>query len=75
MKKTTISRCLSQNGVHGVIRTRDHSLRRRVLYPAELRGRIPNDLIIIIQNKLNYKSYLNRKAKKELNNSNDLCDV
>lgn len=75
MKKTTISRCLSQNGVHGVIRTRDHSLRRRVLYPAELRGRIPNDSFIIIQKYSNYKYYLKRKAKNELNNSNDLCEV
>lgn len=75
MKKQRIIRCLSQYGVHGVIRTRDHSLRRRVLYPAELRGRIPNDSFIIIQKHLKYKYYLKRNAKNELNNSNDLCDV
>lgn len=36
-KKSLILKALSINGVHGGTRTLDRTLRRRVLYPAELR--------------------------------------
>lgn len=36
------------NGVHGGIRTRDRTLRRRVLYPAELRRHLFFDCSYIL---------------------------
>ena len=40
-----------ENGDPGRIRTCDHSLRRRVLYPAELRGRFVMAAEVIIVRK------------------------
>lgn len=39
---------LFSNGVHGGIRTRDRTLRRRVLYPAELRRHLIFDCSYIL---------------------------
>ena len=44
-KKLLIKSLISIYGVSGAIRTRDRTLRRRMLYPAELRGHISNEQI------------------------------
>ena len=44
-KSPYIKSLISIYGVSGAIRTRDRTLRRRMLYPAELRGHISNEQI------------------------------
>ena len=44
-KKLLNKSLISIYGVSGAIRTRDRTLRRRMLYPAELRGHISNEQI------------------------------